>query len=168
MIFDILIEDRKTKIFRTTHSMNINRIQTYLNHPREVVGNDTFVFNLISTVGYNPESPGNKPNPNTYCGFIRYITDLGKSRIEDTINTISGKPAEIPGLRDRGLIKEGYRADLLVVDMDNSRSNENVIEPMIYPEGIKYITVNGELVIDNRIHTGALPGGVIRRGNKKI
>lgn len=166
MIFDILIEDCETKIFRCTHSMNINAVQTYLNHPNASVGNDTFVFDLISTVGYDPNSPGNKPNPNTYCGFIKFITELGMSRIEDTIRKISGKPAEVLGLTDRGLIKEGYRADLLVIDIDNLRSNESVIEPRVYPEGIEYVTVNGKLVIDNGIHTGALPGGSIRRYNK--
>lgn len=87
-------------------------------------------------------------------------------RIEDTIRKVTGKPADILGLTDRGLIKEGYRADMLVLDIANMRTNENLIEPRVYPEGVQYVAVNGVLVIDDGVHTGKLPGGSIRRYNK--
>ncbi len=55
---------------------------------------------------------------------------------------------------------------MLVLDIDNMKTNENLVEPRVYPEGVQYVAVNGVLVIDDGMHTGKLPGGSIRRYNK--
>ena len=162
-VFDLLVEDPQIKIFTATQGMNIKAVKTYLDHPLATVGNDTFVFDLRSSIPYDPRSPYRKPNPNTYCGFIKYLTELGMPRLEDTIRKMTGKAAEILGLTDRGLVREGYRADLVILDPGRLKSNENLIEPRAYPGGIEYVLVNGQVVIEQGVHTGARPGGSIRR-----
>jgi N-acyl-D-amino-acid deacylase len=165
-LFDLLVADPQIKVFMTTHSMNIKAVHTYLSHPLATVGNDTFVFDLQSSMAWDPQYPFRKPNPNTYCGFVKYLTELGMPRFEDTIRKPTGKAAEVLGLTDRGLIKTGYRADVLVIDRGSLKSNENLIEPRVYPNGIPYVLVNGQIVIDNGVHTGRLPGGTIRRQSR--
>jgi len=161
-VFELLVEDPRTKIFMASHSMNFPAVKLYLHHPLACVGNDTFVFDLKSTMSYNEEFPNRKPNPNTYCGFIKFLTELGMPNFEDSIQKITGKPASILGLSDRGLIKEGNRADLLLINFEELKTNENLIEPRIYPLGIETVLVNGTIVLDNYKQTGALPGGTIR------
>lgn len=161
--FDLLVLDPATKIFRATHSMNLGAVKTYLRHPEATVGNDTFVFDLRSTVSYRPDMPANKPNPNTYCGFVKYVTQLGMERMEDTLRKITGKPADILGLSDRGYVREGHRADLLLIDPGTLDARENRIEPRQYPTGIAWVLVNGVPVLRQGELTGALPGGAIRR-----
>ena len=161
-----MVEDPYVKVFAASYSMTPPSVQTYFNHPRAMAGNDTFVFDLVSTIKYDPKFPHKKPNPNTYCGFVKYITEFGQPRIEDTIHKITGLPAEVLGLSDRGQVRKGYRADLVVIDMENLRTNENFIEPRVYPDGIQHVMVNGQLVIRDGQHTGKRPGGVIRRQSR--
>lgn len=165
-VFDILLIDPETKMFRATHSMNVHAVRKYLAHPEAMVGNDTFVFDLTSTVAYDPQLPGNKPNPNTYCGFVKYITSFGMPRLEDTIRKITGKPSQVLHLSDRGLIHVGFKADLNIIDVSLLNANENVIDPSVYPSGINHVLVNGRFVLKNGRLTGNLPGGVIRGQNR--
>ncbi len=161
--FDLMMEEPDIKIFMASHSMNIHAVRTYLRHPLATVGNDTFVFDLTGSLHYDPEFPRAKPNPNTYCGFIKYLTELGMPRMEDSIQKMSGKAAEILGLTDRGFLKEGYRADIVVLDLRNLATNENYVEPRTYPSGVEHVLVNGEFVLKDGTHTGKRPGGTIRR-----
>jgi N-acyl-D-aspartate/D-glutamate deacylase len=76
-------------------------------------------------------------------------------------------PAQILGLRDRGLLREGFAADLVLFDPDKVRNTNSFEKPKSYPEGIPYVLVNGVLVINGGQHTGARPGRVIYgRGHK--
>lgn len=165
-MFDLLLIDPKTKIFRAAHDCNAESVKTFVQHPMATLGNDTFVFSDTSTVSYNPESPGNKPNPNTYCGFIKFLTELGGGDPVEMVRKLTGRPAEILHLTKRGTLTVGKKADILIIDWDHLKTNENVIEPVVYPEGIEHVLVNGVPVIENSIHTGALPGGVIRRQSR--
>ena len=55
---------------------------------------------------------------------------------------------------------------MLVIDWENLKTNENVLDPVVYPQGIEDVLVNGVPVIRDGVHTGARPGGVIRRQNR--
>lgn len=162
-LFDLLLLDCRTQIFRAVHDANAESVKTFVGHPKATLGNDTFVFGLDSTVAYDPESPGNKPNPNTYCGFIKFLTELGGDDREQMIYKLTGRPAEILHFQKRGTLAPGKQADVLVIDWDRLKTNENVLDPAVYPEGIEHVLVNGTPVLRNGQHTGALPGGVIRR-----
>jgi N-acyl-D-aspartate/D-glutamate deacylase len=66
------------------------------------------------------------------------------------------------GLRERGLLKEGYWADVTIFDPKTVADRATYENPHQYPAGIPYVMVNGQLVIDGDKHTGALPGQVLR------
>jgi N-acyl-D-aspartate/D-glutamate deacylase len=67
------------------------------------------------------------------------------------------------GLRDRGLIREDMWADIVIFDPKTVIDKATFENPHQYPEGIKYVLVNGKIVIDNEEYTGNLPGKVLRR-----
>ena len=78
---------------------------------------------------------------------------------------MTGGPAKALKLRDRGLLREGYRADITIFDPNNFRDEATYANPHRYPSGTRTtVIVNGIVVVENTIHTGALPGVVLRRG----
>jgi len=83
--------------------------------------------------------------------------------LESAIRSSTSLPAQIMGLRDRGLIREGMAADLVVFDLDTIRDKATFFEPHQYSEGIDYVFVNGVAVVDGGALTWALPGKVITR-----
>jgi N-acyl-D-aspartate/D-glutamate deacylase len=76
---------------------------------------------------------------------------------------MSGMPARRFGLRSRGLIREGYFADLVVFDFDHLASKSTFEHPQVYPEGISLVVVNGEMAVENGRHTRKRAGRVLRR-----
>jgi N-acyl-D-amino-acid deacylase len=68
------------------------------------------------------------------------------------------------GLTDRGRIDNGLAADLVLFDPDQVRSNATYDEPRRYPDGIEWVVVGGQVVVERGGHTGARPGTVLRRG----
>jgi N-acyl-D-aspartate/D-glutamate deacylase len=71
-------------------------------------------------------------------------------------------PAQRLGLQDRGILRDGMKADVVVFDPERVRANATFDEPKQYPDGISHVLVNGKVVIDNNVHTGALPGRALR------
>jgi N-acyl-D-amino-acid deacylase len=71
--------------------------------------------------------------------------------------------AERLDLRGRGVVRDGFAADLVVFDPGRVRSNATYDDPRRYPDGIEFVIVNGVVVVDGGRHTGARPGFVIRR-----
>ena len=89
--------------------------------------------------------------------------------LEDAVRKMTSLPAQILGLRDRGQIREGFAADIVVFDPATVRETTTFEKTKSYPEGIPYVLVNGTLVIDKGEHSGAMPGKVIRgHGYKKV
>jgi N-acyl-D-aspartate/D-glutamate deacylase len=76
---------------------------------------------------------------------------------------MTGGSAAALGLADRGLLREGYGADIVVFDPEEIADRATFADPHQYPAGIATVIVNGVVVIDGGEHTGALPGQVLRR-----
>ena len=102
-----------------------------------------------------------------YGSFARkirhYALDRGAISVEHAIRSSTSLPALIMGLKDRGLIREGMAADLVVFDLATIRDKATFFEPHQYPEGIEHVFVNGIAVVDGSKITNALPGQVIVR-----
>jgi N-acyl-D-aspartate/D-glutamate deacylase len=79
---------------------------------------------------------------------------------------MTGKPAGVFGLTDRGLLKEGYFADIVLIQPDEVEDRSTMEEPYQYPVGIPYVIVNGELILDQGQTTGKKPGVILRRERK--
>ena len=82
--------------------------------------------------------------------------------LEDAVRKMTSFPATRLGLADRGLLREGLAADITVFDAATIVDRATFTDPHHYSEGVRYVLVNGVLVMDNGAHTGATPGKVLR------
>ena len=102
-----------------------------------------------------------------YCGHIEYLAHHVREKrtisLETAVHKMTKKPADRFELKSRGEIKVGNFADLVLFDARNVRSESSLENPQVYPEGIKIVIVNGEIVVHNGVHNGKRPGQVIRR-----
>ena len=109
--------------------------------------------------------------PSTHARFYgsfprkirHYAIERGAISVEHAIRSSTSLPAQIMGLRDRGIIREGMAADLVVFDMAALRDTATFFEPHQYAEGIEFVWVNGVAVVESGKPTWALPGKLIRR-----
>ena len=92
-----------------------------------------------------------------------YAIERGVLTVESAIRASTSLPATIMGLKDRGLIREGMMADLVIFDLATIRDKATFFEPHQYSEGVHFVFVNGVAVVDNSKLTGALAGKVITR-----
>lgn len=106
-------------------------------------------------------------SPISFCAHVAYIShhvrEVGTLSLEEAVRKMANLPASRFGIRARGLLAAGYFADLVVFDYDQIGSSSNFDHPAVYPQGIPYVLVNGNVVVDAGEHTGALSGRVLRR-----
>ena len=102
-----------------------------------------------------------KKNP-TVLAYCKEVFRVDQNlTLEDAIRKMTSLPAQVLGLRDRGVLREGWWADLVAFDPDTVADTATYDRPQQYPQGIPYVLVNGELVIDRGEHTGRRPGRVV-------
>ncbi|MDA1358722.1 D-aminoacylase [Glycomyces luteolus] len=110
---------------------------------------------------------GEKIHPRAWGSFARYLghytRELGLMTVEECVAHLSGRPAAVLGLKDRGLVKEGYAADLVLFDPQTVDARATFAEPRRQAAGIPYVFVNGALAIAEGRRTGDLSGRSIRR-----
>ncbi len=127
-----------------------------------------FVKHPVGMVGTDSTFIGAKPSPRTYGSFPRilgqFVRDEGLLSLEQAIHKMTGAAAARLGLKQRGTIRDGAYADLVVFDPAEVRSNATYDDPRRFPSGIDHVVVNGTLVVDSGTHTGAFPGRGIRLG----
>lgn len=106
-------------------------------------------------------------NPLPYCGHVFYLThhvrDQQTLSLEVAVHKMSAMPARRFRLHGRGLVRDGYHADLVVFDFDRLDSESTFTTPAVYPRGVELVTVNGTVVVEAGEHTGSRPGRVLRR-----
>ena len=128
----------------------------------------TFVVHPVGMVGTDSTFVGEKPSPRTYGSYPRilgqFVRDEGLMTVEEAVRKMTGAAAARLGLKQRGTIRDGAFADLVVFDPATVRSNATYDEPRQFPTGIEHVVVNGTLVVDAGTHTGATPGRAIRLG----
>ncbi|HSH22291.1 MAG TPA: D-aminoacylase [Candidatus Caenarcaniphilales bacterium] len=154
-ICELLLEEG-LRVNQVTGGPSAETLPLFIAHPSGMYGTDsTFV--------------GAKPSPRTYGSFPRVLGEFVRDRallgIEEAVRKMTSAPAARLGLADRGLLSDGYRADVVVFDPATVRSNATYDEPRRFPDGIEQVIVNGVPVISDGEHTGALPGRVVRRGS---
>jgi N-acyl-D-aspartate/D-glutamate deacylase len=111
------------------------------------------------------------PHPRSYGTFARKVGRFGIAdkllSLEQAVRSSSGLPADILRLKDRGYVKVGQWADVVVFDPKKFRDRATYDKPHQFSEGVRFLFVNGVLVIDEGKYTGKLPGRVIRKGGKR-
>ena len=105
--------------------------------------------------------------PLFYGMFIHFLRIMVKEKkvlsLEEAIMKITSFPAQnILRIKDRGVIKEGAYADIVMMDFDKLRENEDFRKPYKTPEGIKHVFVNGKIVCENGAYIGIKAGKVLR------
>ena len=83
--------------------------------------------------------------------------------MEHAVRASTSLPALIFNIKDRGMVREGYYADLVIMDLDTIKDKATFLNPHQYPEGIDYVFVNGHLVVENGNSTSNKPGIVLHR-----
>ena len=143
------------------HSMHETDIDNYMRQEYTATSSDAGIVDVPGLAG----RPGT--HPRMYGAFVRKIARYVKDRevisLPFAIRAASGLPAQIVGLRDRGYVREGYKADIVVFDFARIRDHATVMERDRYSEGIVYVFVNGELAVDEGELTGALAGVIVKR-----
>jgi N-acyl-D-amino-acid deacylase len=137
------------------HAISEEDLQRILKHPATMVASD----------GGIPVFGQASPHPRSYGTFVRvlgrYARELKVVTLEDAVRKMSGYPAKRLGLKDRGLLKEGLKADLVVFDPNTVRDTATFAQPHQYAEGVSLVVVNGEVVFEDGKMTAARPGRVL-------
>ena len=161
--WDIMLEALPNRASALFFMMNEQDIETALRQPWTSIGSDAAAaekFGEIDALGL--------PHPRAYGTFPRIIAEYVKRRpvltLEQAVRKLSGWPAQRMGLSDRGLIREGMRADITVFDLEKFDDVASWDQPTATPRGIDAVIVNGKLTIDQGRYTGARAGSVLRHG----
>jgi len=130
-------------------------LRAVLTHASAVVASDGMAL--------DPEGPtgGGLPHPRAYGCFPRYLSTYGRDDLAAAVHRCTGKPAARAGL-DRGVLRVGAPADLVVLDLDRLADIATYERPAQYPTGVDLVVVNGEVVVDEGRDTGARPGRALR------
>jgi len=158
-LFDLLIEDKAfTEV--AVFGMSQPDVTLALQQPWVSVDNDSSGTSPEGLLGQD------HPHPRAYATFPRilrkYVREEHKLTLEDAIRKFSALPAQRMRLTDRGVLKAGMWADVVVFDPATIRDRATFENPNQLSEGMEYVLVNGKLVIDGGKMTGALPGKVLR------
>ena len=161
VVCDYLIEDKgATRVLIT--SIAEKDIREIVRSPSALVGSDG---NCVADYGVTSQG---MPHPRFYGTFPRiighYVHEERLLPLEQAVRKMTGATAAALRLRDRGLIKEGYRADIAIFDPADFKDRATYAEPHQYPTGARTtVLVNGVVVVEDATHTGATPGTVLRR-----
>ncbi|MHA2064513.1 MAG: N-acyl-D-amino-acid deacylase family protein [Candidatus Thorarchaeota archaeon] len=159
MLFELLL-DEKGEVGMTMESMGEDDIHRIMKSPHTIVGTDGEGVAPTGVLGYG------KPHPRFYGTYPRilgkYVREEGLLSLEKAIWKMSGFPAKQLGLEDRGLIREGLSADLVLFNSKTVIDKATFNDPHQFPEGIDEVLVNGTRVVANGKQTDELPGVILR------
>lgn len=162
VVFDLLVEDPHTLWVQfASEKRPPGVLREFLQHPVAMPSSDTFSL---------PAEPASEtqPTPIAYGLFPSYVDTFVKTEgvlgLEEAIHKATSLPATRFGLQDRGSLRAGSYADVVVFDFDSMEMRGDFIDPAQRPGGIEYVFVNGELVYRDGKHTGVRPGMVLRQG----
>jgi N-acyl-D-amino-acid deacylase len=149
----LLVEDRlgTTILQHVGHEENVRHM---MRHPVHTGGSDGIL-------------QGDKPHPRAYGTFPqylgRYVRELGVLSLEECVAHLTSRPAARLRLPDRGLVREGYRADLVLFDPATVAPGATFDNPRVLPTGIPHVLIDGRFVMEHGRRTDILAGRAIRR-----
>ncbi len=136
------------------HAIDEQDLQRVLRHPATMIASD----------GGIPVFGEGSPHPRNYGTFSRvlgrYVRDLKIITLEDAVRKMTSFPAQRLGLADRGVLREGLRADIAVFNPDTVRDRATYEQPHQYSEGVSLVVINGQVVFDGAV-TAARPGRIL-------
>jgi N-acyl-D-amino-acid deacylase len=143
-----------------TFSMKEEDLLTIMKAPFVMIASDGRALRPEGVLSSGP------PHPRSFGTFPRviskYALDSQVITLEDAVRKMTSMPAERLNIKDRGYVKPGFKADIVVFDPITIKDNATFDSPRLYPSGIEYVFVNGQVVVAEGEHTEAKPGMVLR------
>jgi N-acyl-D-amino-acid deacylase len=137
------------------HGMSEDDVRRIMSEPFTMIASDSGVRRVDESV----------PHPRGYGNNVRvlgrYVRELRLITLEDAIRKMTSLPAQTFGFRDRGMVREGFAADIVIFDEKTIGDRATFDKPHQFPVGISYVVVNGEIVFGDAM-TGARPGVALR------
>ena len=162
-----LVSQGHGRVLAIYHMMSEQDVETALRFPWTSIGSDSGAavkLGQIDEIGL--------PHPRAYGNFprlvARYVRDETVLSLPEAIRKMTSWPATRYRLADRGLIKEGCWADVVIFDYDKIQDRATYEQPLLTPVGVDYVLVNGQVVVDEGKHTGAKPGMVLYGPGRQI
>jgi N-acyl-D-amino-acid deacylase len=160
-LFDLLLEERlrATAIYFSMSEENLRRI---LRKDYAMIGSDS------SARAVSGPTRVGKPHPRTFGSFPRVLSKFVREEnvltLEEAVRKMTSLPAHRLGIGERGIIRRGAFADLVVFNPERVHDTASYTEPYSYPMGIRHVIVNGTFVVRDGAHTGKLPGKFLTKG----
>ncbi len=159
-VLDLLSEEQ-VRVEAIYFTMSEENLRTILRKPYVMIGSDSGC-----RAHYGPLSTG-RPHPRTFGSFVRvlgrYARDERLFSLGTAIRKMTSDPCRRMGLADRGRIRAGYKADVVLFDPERVMDAATYEEPMRYPAGVHSVLVNGVVTVEAGTHTGARAGQILRR-----
>jgi len=159
-IRDILIEEKR-RVSKVAFTMSEDNLKKVLKHSLVGIGSDGYAL-----ADHGPLSEG-KPHPRSYGSFPRalgkYVREEKLVPLAEMIRKLTSVPAKKFGLGPRGVISKDHIADLVVFDQKTIIDKATFKNPHQYPEGIEYVLINGQPVVEKGAQTDRLPGKIVKK-----
>jgi N-acyl-D-amino-acid deacylase len=143
------------------HAMSDDDLERIIRHPATMIASD----------GEVPIFGRANPHPRSYGTFARvlgvYVREKRLLTLEDAVRKMTAFPAARLWLSDRGILRPGLKADIVVFDPSKVRDTATYVQPHQYAEGIPYVIVNGQVIVENGAMTDARPGQVLYGPGKR-
>jgi N-acyl-D-amino-acid deacylase len=156
-----LIDEEEGSVSLIGHGMNPENVEKVLRHPLVMIGSDG------SSMAPTGRAAQARPHPRSYGAFARVLGYYTRERrlfgLEEAVRKMTSMPADQVGLRDRGRIARGMKADLVAFSAASIRDEATFEDPHRYAGGIPHVFVNGVAVVERGQPTGARPGRALRR-----
>jgi N-acyl-D-amino-acid deacylase len=162
-VIEILLAEN-SEVKMANFAMCEEDIETIMRHPTTIVGSDGVAVAAegpLDHLRFHPRSYGTFPRV-----LGRYVREKEVLTLEEAVRKMTAAPARRLGLHDRGLLREGMRADITVFDPARIADRATFSEPQRYSEGIEHVLVNGEFVIKQACCTGKLPGVLLLKNSR--
>ena len=155
-VCDLLLEEDLQTCY-VAAGANGNTLPAFVTHPLSMVGSDAVLL-------------GDFPSPRTYGCFpiilAEYVREENQMSLPNAIRKMTSFPAQRLGIPDRGILRDGMKADITIFHAGNVQAPATRTDPKQFPIGIEYVIVNGTVAVDQGKHTGALAGRALRHGRR--
>ncbi|MEM2885105.1 MAG: D-aminoacylase [Thermoproteota archaeon] len=150
-----ILEEEEAEVSIISFSMCEEDVKAALVHPRGMVGTDSIDLSR------------GRPHPRAYGTYprmlARYVREEKLLSLQDAVRKMTSMPARKLGLKDRGLLRPGYCADLVVFRMDEVEDSASFDDPRKFPRGIEYVFVNGNIAVERGKFLRKLHGKILRK-----
>lgn len=139
------------------HKMSDEDVDRIFQKPYAMVAADAGILDINSKSSPHPRGFGNNARV-----LAKYVREKKLVRLEEAIRKMTSLPAQTFGLWDRGILRQGMAADIVIFDENNVSDNATFQKPKQYASGFSYIIVNGRITLENGKHNGTRAGQILR------